>query len=100
MELLFITLGGALLGIAGRYLLPWRHTHGVILVPAIGVVAAAIIWEVLTWLGLNWNNGIIWWITILGTAAVVSAADLLLGRRRTSSDTARLEQLTKTGVPA
>ena len=41
MELLFVALGGAILGLGARYLLPGRHTHGSVLVPAIGVIAAS-----------------------------------------------------------
>lgn len=100
MELFFITLGGAVIGLACRYLLPWRHTHGTILVPAIGVVSAAVLWEALTWAGLKWNDGWIWWISIFGIVVITAACDLLLGRMRSTSDAARLERLTKTGVPA
>ena len=38
MELLFVALGGAIIGLGARYLLPHRHTHGAVLMPAIGVI--------------------------------------------------------------
>ena len=41
MELLFVVLGGAILGLAARYSLPRRHTYGSALVPAIGAGVAA-----------------------------------------------------------
>jgi hypothetical protein len=41
MELLFVTLGGVILGLIARYVLPHRHVHGVVLIPAIGAAAAA-----------------------------------------------------------
>ena len=75
MELMFITLLGAIMGLAARYLLPHRHTHGVVLMPAIGVIASAVLWETFTWLGFKWDAGVIWWIAILGTAVVLVAAD-------------------------
>lgn len=99
MELLFITLGGAIIGLIARYTLPYRHTHGSVLVPAIGAGVAAVLWVALTWAGLKWDDGWIWWITLLGTAVVTVAADLLVGRLRTRSDEQRLHRLTKTGVP-
>ena len=99
MELLFAALGGALLGLAARYLLPGREGHGSVLVPAIGTAVASVAWVLLTWLGLAWNGGWIWWVS-LGAAAVASvAADLVLTRTRTASDRQLFHTLMKTGVP-
>ncbi len=101
MELLFVTLGGAILGLGARYLLPNRHTHGAVLVPAIGVVVSAALWVALTWAGLKWNGGWIWWISLVGTAIVVVVADLLIGRVRASHDEHLLATLSKASpIPA
>lgn len=94
-----MALGGALLGLAARYLLPGRESHGSVLVPAIGTAVASVIWVLLTWLGLAWNGGWIWWIS-LGAAAVASiAADIVFSRARTGSDRQLFHTLMKTGVP-
>lgn len=98
MELFFITLAGAIFGIGAYYLLPRRHIFGVILVPAIGVAASAILWVALTWAGLRWNGGLIWWISLIGTAAIVTAADLAIASWRTRTDAALLAKLTKAGA--
>jgi hypothetical protein len=98
MELLFVVLAGAVLGLGARYLLPRRHTHGSVLIPALGVAVASILWVALTWAGLKWDGGWIWWITLVGTAVVTAAADLLVGRRRTSSDDRLLHSLMKGAV--
>jgi len=98
VELLFVVLGGAIIGLAGRYFLPNRHTHGSVLIPAVGVVSASVLWVVLTWAGLKWNGGWIWWITLLGTALVVAVADVLIGRLRTAADDRMLHQLTRGAV--
>jgi NADPH-dependent 2,4-dienoyl-CoA reductase/sulfur reductase-like enzyme len=101
MELLFITLAGAIIGLAGRYLLPHRHTHGAALMPAIGVIASAVLWVGLTWAGLKWDGGWIWVITLLGTAAIVVITDLVIGRVRTTHDANLLATLSKASpVPA
>jgi hypothetical protein len=100
MELMFIALAGLIIGAAGRYALPWRHTHGVALMPAVGGVAAMVLWVALTWAGLAWDGGVIWWIALFGTGAVVAAIDLLVGRLRTRADAVLLESVTKHGVPA
>jgi hypothetical protein len=98
VELLFVALGGAILGLCARYFLPGRHTHGSVLVPAIGVMVASALWVALTWAGLKWDGGWIWWISLGGTAVVVTIADLLIGRIRKTSDERLLATLTKGAV--
>ncbi|RFA19971.1 hypothetical protein [Subtercola boreus] len=93
MELLFVILGGIIIGLLGRYLLPLREMHGALLVPAIGALTAAIVWEALTWLGLPYDGGWIWVITFVGTAVVVAIATTFLGRSRRSHDRAELSRL-------
>jgi len=100
MELLFITLAGAIIGLLARYTLPHRHTHGSVLVPAVGAVVAAAGWVALTWLGMKWDGGWIWWFTLIGTAVIAVAADLLLGSLRARGDEKRLHHLTRTGLTA
>ncbi|MET0974993.1 MAG: hypothetical protein ABWX82_04935 [Leifsonia sp.] len=100
MEILFVFLGGAILGLIARYALPHRDTHGAILVPAIGAAVALIVWVSLTWLGWAWDGGWIWWVS-LGAAAVVSVvSDLVIGRTRQRSDAALLASLTAAGTAA
>jgi hypothetical protein len=98
MELLFVTLGGCIIGLLARYTLPHRHLHGSVLVPAFGAGLAAALWVALTWAGLKWNGGWIWWITILGTAVFSFGFDLVLGALRSRRDERDLETLTRTGV--
>jgi len=100
MELLFVALGGALLGLVARYALPRRLTHGSVLVPAVGTGVASLVWVALTWLGWAWDGGWIWWVS-LGAAAVASVVvDVVLGRRREAADLAMLHSISKTGLPA
>jgi hypothetical protein len=89
MELLFITLGGIILGLIARYTLPNRERHGVVLVPA----TAAIVWVALTWAGMPWDGGWIWVISLVVTALTVVAADILIGRARATRDAERLQAL-------
>jgi hypothetical protein len=100
MELLFVFLIGAIAGLAARYFLPGRHTHGSVLIPAVGAAVACALWVALTWVGLKWNGGWIWLITVVATTVVVFALDLAVGRVREQADEDRLATLTKTGVRA
>ena len=98
MELLFVTLGGAILGIGARYALPGRHTHGVALVPAIGAAVAAIVWVGLTWLGWAWDGGWIWVVSLVAAGLVAAASAFLIGPRREQADAALFERLARPGV--
>jgi hypothetical protein len=98
MELLFISLGGAIIGLLARYLLPQRHRHGSMLIPAIGTAVAAALWVALTWAGMKWNGGWIWAITIVVTAVVCVAVDLAIGQARMRHDNVQLAALSKGAV--
>ena len=95
MELLFATLGGAILGLGLRYVLPGRDTYGVLLIPAVGAVAAAVVWAGLTWLGWKFNGGWIWVVTLVAAAIVAAVVGLLVGRNRKRADVELLGKLSK-----
>lgn len=93
MELLFVAIGGALLGLLARYTTPLRLTNGVVLTPAVGAAAAGVVWVILTWAGLPWDGGVIWWVTLAVAAAAVYAFALFVGRSREQHDHERLAEL-------
>ncbi|MBP2457883.1 putative membrane protein YeaQ/YmgE (transglycosylase-associated protein family) [Clavibacter michiganensis] len=86
MELLFVALFGAVVGLVARYALPSRSTHGALLIPAVGTIAAMVAWVVLTWAGLRWDQGVIWIATLVLSALVAAGVDLVVGRRRSAAD--------------
>lgn len=86
MELLFVALFGALIGLVARYALPRRATHGALLIPAVGTISAMVAWVALTWAGLRWDQGVIWIATLAASALVAAGVDLLVGRRRSAAD--------------
>ncbi|GGE85317.1 hypothetical protein [Mycetocola zhadangensis] len=90
MELLFVMLFGLAIGTAARYLVPQRDTHGIAVVPAVGGIAAGVVWLGLTWLGWAWDGGWIWVITLVASAVISTIVALALGRARATSDTKRL----------
>jgi hypothetical protein len=95
MELLFVLLGGAAIGIVPRYLLPGRDRYGAAVLPALSAAVAAIVWAILTWLGWHFDGGWIWWVS-LGAGVLASlAAALLLAPRRERSDAALFERLSR-----
>jgi uncharacterized membrane protein YeaQ/YmgE (transglycosylase-associated protein family) len=93
VELLFVFVIGAGLGIGARYLVPGRNTYGIMIAPAVGASTAAIVWSLLTWAGWTFDGGWIW-VVSLGAALIVSVvAELLLARWRRDHDAQLLRQL-------
>ncbi|WP_138946727.1 hypothetical protein [Plantibacter sp. M259] len=99
MELLFVVLGGAILGLVVRYLLPGRDQHGAALIPAVATLVAAVVWVAATWAGMAWDGGWIWVLSFGASVVVSVVVDLVLVRVRTSSDEAMLTRLQQ-GVAA
>lgn len=93
MELLFVVLGGTILGLAVRYLLPRRDTHGVALIPAVGAAASAITWVSFTWLGFTWNGGWIWVISLVAAVLASCAIAYIFGIIRAKKDQTHLNRL-------
>jgi hypothetical protein len=100
MELLFVVLGGAILGLAARYALPRRHTYGSALVPAIGAGVAAVVWVGLTWLGWAWDGGWIWVVSLVAAGLASAASVLVIGPRRERGDAELFERLARPGAGA
>ena len=95
MELLFVTLGGAILGLAARYGVPKRDTHGALLVPAVGAIVASVVWAALTWVGLKFDGGWIWVVSLAAAGVVAGLVSVLLARQRTASDTELVTRLSR-----
>lgn len=93
MELLYVAVIGAFIGLPIRYLLPGRDSYGLFLLPAVGAATTAVVWVVLVWVGLKFDGGWIW-VAALGAAVVASIlVGLLLVRGRAISDERRLHHL-------
>ena len=90
-----MTLGGAILGLAARYGLPKRETHGALLVPAIGAIAASLVWAALTWLGWKFDGGWIWVASLVAAGVIAALASISLGRQRTANDAELLARLSR-----
>ena len=99
MELLFAVLGGVLLGAVVHVVVPWRGSRGALLTASVGGIAAAVLWEALTWAG--WSPGAtwIWVVALLGSGLVAAVVAWVLGRRRNADDAAHYERVVREGRP-
>lgn len=96
MELLFVAVGGALLGLAARYVVPGaRDTYGVLLTPAIGTAVTVAVWVALLWAGLTFDGGWIWLVSLLAGAAASLAVPFVLPARRQAADAKLLAELSR-----
>ena len=95
MELLFVTLGGAILGLGLRYVLRGRERYGVLLLPAIGAIVASAVWAGLTWAGWKFDGGWIWVVSLAAAGVVSIIVALQLSRSRRIGDADLLERLSR-----
>ena len=87
MEIAFVIVIAAAIGLGIRYLVPERRSHGLLLVPAVAAIAATGLWAILVWLGLPFDGGWIWVLSIgAGTAAALLTAFLLPRARRAADE--------------
>jgi hypothetical protein len=93
MELLFVTLIGAAIGLVLRYLIPGRHAYGAMLAPAVGGAVGAAVWSGLTWLGWKFDGGWIWVVSLVAAGLAALALELILPRVRHEADARMLHQL-------
>lgn len=95
MELLFVVLGGAIIGLAARYSFPQPETYGALLMPAIGAVSASVVWAALTWAGWKFDGGWIWVVSLAAAGITAVLVSLFLARSRVQSDHSLLAKLSR-----
>lgn len=93
MEIIYATVLGMAIGAVLRYALPGRGHYGMLLLPAIGAVAGALVWTAATWLGWKPGGGWIWGLAIVAPALISAASIVLITRARTAIDERMLERL-------
>ena len=89
-----ITVAG-LLGLAIRAFMPHREKLGIVVLPALAVIAGSLGWAFAMWVGISPDS--LWgWVIAMGLAAGVPvAAGILLPPRRDAADAALWESLTR-----
>lgn len=93
MELLFVIVIAASIGLILRYLVPRRGTYGLLLLPAIATAVGAIVWVVLLWLGWTFDGTWIWVVSLTAAGIAALVVGLVLPRRRVEADAQLLSHL-------
>jgi hypothetical protein len=93
MELLFVIVIAAAIGIGIRYLVPKHDTYGIMLLPAVAAAAGSIVWVALLWVGLRFDGTWIWVASLAAAGIAALVVALVLPRRRIESDARLLTQL-------
>lgn len=100
MELVLIVTAAGLIGVAVRYLIAGRQSHGLAVMPAAGIIVGSLAWGVLIWTGAPESAWWSWTIALgLATVAAIALA-LVLPRRRAAADEALWAELTRPRPPA
>ncbi|UCR89065.1 hypothetical protein [Mycetocola spongiae] len=97
MELLFVVLGGVVLGLVAQFSLPGQAQRGVGLLPALGGGVAGLSAGLLQLISFHWDGGWIWWISFAAAGIIAFAVGLVLRRTRTRAD---FELRSGLGLPA
>jgi uncharacterized membrane protein YeaQ/YmgE (transglycosylase-associated protein family) len=90
VELIYAETVAVVLGLAAHAVLPHRGQTGVLLLPAVAGVAAAIVWVALTWLQVPQGGAAMWLASLLAAALSAVAVGVLVRRSRVRHDEARL----------
>ncbi len=96
MELLFVVVIAAGLGLGVRMVVPGRSAYGANLIPAIAAATAAVVWVALLWLGWTFDGTWIWVLTIVAAVLTSTAVAVILPKRRAESDARMLAELSGT----
>jgi hypothetical protein len=92
MELLFVIVIAAVLGLIINYVIPGRQSYGSALLPAAAAAVTAAIWVALLWLGWTFDGTWIWVVSLVAGGAAALALALTLPKKRRAAD----EQLQRT----
>lgn len=93
MELVYVTVIGAAIGLLARYVLPGRRTYGLLLLPAAAAAVTATVWVALVWAGWRFDGGWIWVVSLAAATVTSVLIPLLLPRARDRHDAHLLHHL-------
>jgi hypothetical protein len=93
VELVYVTVIAAGIGLALRYMLPGRDAYGLLLLPAVSAAVTSALWAGLTWLDWPFDGGWIWVVTLVAGGLAAIAVALLVPWARRTADARRLHQL-------
>lgn len=88
MYILLALIAACALGIAVHYLLPHRTLRGVVVVPAISVGIAAVVYTLMQWSGVGEGDGRLWLASVGGAVLLAAVAGYAISasRRRTDAE--------------
>jgi uncharacterized membrane protein YeaQ/YmgE (transglycosylase-associated protein family) len=93
MELVYVTVIGAAIGLLARYVLPGRHTYGILLLPSAAAAVTSTVWVGLVWAGWKFDGGWIWAVSLAAAIVTSVLIPLLLPRYRTTHDARLMHHL-------
>jgi hypothetical protein len=93
MEIAVIVVYALILALVAPFVIPPSDHYGKLVPAGIALVAGCVIWLVLTWLGLNYQEAWIWFAVMLSMPAAAWFGSGALDRIRKKQELERLEQI-------
>ncbi|MCT9820443.1 hypothetical protein N3K63_09140 [Microbacterium sp. W1N] len=93
MDIIIALVVGAAAGGVLHYLQPGRASRGAALAPVLGALVGALVWMILTWVGLTTLDPWLWLVSFAAPFVVVPATLAILARTRASHDAAERVRL-------
>jgi uncharacterized membrane protein YeaQ/YmgE (transglycosylase-associated protein family) len=93
MQLIYAETVAIVLGLAAHAVLPRRDFTGVLLLPAVGGVACAIVWVGLTWAQVEQGGPAMWLASLLAAALSAVVVGLVVRGARDRRDREVLTQV-------
>ncbi len=93
MELLFVTVIAAGIGLIVAESLRRRQSYGVLLLPAVDAMVTAAVWVLLVWLGWKFDATWIWVVSLVAGGVVAIVLAIVLPRMRAHADERLMQRL-------
>lgn len=82
LNVLFIVIYAGILGLVAPYVGIKSDNYGSLVPTALGLVSGSVLWILLTWVGLHYDEAWIWVIVMLGMPAAMWFGAKYIDRRR------------------
>jgi len=93
MEIAFLVIYAVILGLVAPYVIGKSLQYGELVPASASLVGGSVLWAILTWVGMSYEQAWIWTIVMLAMPACLYVATAWLTRTRNVVDEAELERI-------
>ncbi len=100
LNILFLVIYAGILGLVAPYVGVKSEHYGSYVPTALAVTSGSILWILLTWIGMHYDEAWIWLIVMLGMPAAMWFGGKLIEKRRKEGKTSKLSSKAKSDSAA